>query len=390
MVLKICQLCNIDFTLKHFLLPLVDRMQEEGWEVVSVCSSGPYVQDLRKDGYFIETIHIDRSFNIFRHFKSVLILTRYFKEQKFDIVHVHSPVAALVARVAARLASVPLVIYTAHGFYFHDEMPLIKKTFFLLLEKWAGLFTDILFTQSNEDAACAINKKLIWNGEVYAIGNGVNPKEFNPMQVGDSKIKRKSLGIPEKAFVFGIIGRLVKEKGVGEFLQAAVEASEENENIYFLVIGERLDSDHAKGVSTAIYFAKQKLRNRILFLGQRTDIPELISTIDVFCLPSWREGMPRSIIEAMMMAKPVIATNIRGSREEVVDGETGFLIPTRNVSKLKEKLLYSASHCKKMKKMGIAGRARALEFFDERKVVEKQIKLIKTFVSGKNKYEAAF
>jgi len=225
MALKVCQLCAVDFTLKHFLLPLIDRMEKEGWIVISVCSDGPNIAELRANGYNIEPVYIERSFNLFRHFKSVLVLTRYFKQQQFDIVHVHSPIAALIARIAAHLASVPTVIYTAHGFYFHDEMPTLKRSVFLWLEKWAGQFTDILFTQSREDAEIAKLEKLVPENAVYAIGNGVDPEKFNPKKIGNGMKTRKSLGIPNDAFVIGIIARLFQEKGICEFLDAAIQAA---------------------------------------------------------------------------------------------------------------------------------------------------------------------
>lgn len=382
MALKVCQLCAVDFTLKHFLLPLIDGMKSEGWNVTAVCSDGSHIQQLRKEGYNIETIPIERSLNLVSHFRSVIILTQFLKKNKFDIIHVHSPIAALIGRVAARLASVPMVIYTAHGFYFHDEMPYIKKTFFILLEKWAGRFTHVLLTQSQEDAIFAKQENLISKGTIYSIGNGVNADVFKPKNIEIRNKIRRQLGVPKNAFVIGIIARLVKEKGVCEFLNAAIKASEENNRIYFLVIGERLDSDHAQEVSHVITRAKDKLADKIIFLGQREDIPELISIMDVFCLPSWREGMPRSIIEAMMMGKAVIATNIRGSREEVLDGKTGFLLPTRNECQLKKQFLYCADNPKEIKKMGEAGRTRALRCYDENMVIKEQIEIIRSYMNS--------
>ena len=383
MALKVCQLCAVDFTLKHFLLPLIDGMEKEGWTVISVCSDGPYIGNLRKKGYNIETVYIARNYNLFQHLKSILVLTRFFKEQEFDIVHVHSPIAALVARLAARFASVSVVIYTAHGFYFHDEMMSLKRSVFLFLEKWAGKYTNILFTQSAEDAACAIQENLLPQGLVHTIGNGVNPQKFNPRKIGNRIKIRNKLGIQDDTFVIGIIARLVEEKGICEFLEAAMQASDENDKLCFLVIGARLESDHAKDVISKIKLAKDNHEGKILFLGQRTDIPELLSAMDVFCLPSWREGMPRSIIEAMMMERAVIATNIRGSREEVIDDETGFLLPTRDVIKLKNQFLYCARNTEKIRNMGKAGRLRALRYFNEKNVVEKQIELIKDFIKNR-------
>ena len=101
--------------------------------------------------------------------------------------------------------------------------------------------------------------------------------------------------------------------------------------------------------------------------------------MDIFCLPSWREGMPRSIIEAMMMELPVVATNIRGSREEVVEGETGFLVPVKNVNRLHEKLEYLVNNPEIRKRIGRSGRSRAMRLYDEHVVINRQLELISKY-----------
>ena len=280
------------------------------------------------------------------------------------------------------------MIYTAHGFYFHDEMPRLKRLFFLYLEKWAGKYTDILFTQSTEDAECAKKESLQRNGNIYAIGNGVNPAKFNPNKILSVPKIREDLGIPPGAFVIGMIARLVREKGIVEFLEAAIKVARINKDIYFLIVGTRLDTDHASDVSSAIDKARKILNNRISFLGHRMDVPELISAMDVYCLPSWREGMPRSIIEAMMMAKPVIATDIRGSREEVEEGVTGLLVSTKNSDELAEKFLFCFSSPEIMNKMGKAGRIKAISEYNEQKILDNQLKIIKRFLSNREPDEA--
>ena len=105
MGLRVCQLCAVDFTLKHFLLPLIDGMQNRGWEVTAVCSDGPEIPGLRARGYVVDTIPISRSLNVFRHAVSVVRLAAYFRQQRFDILHVHTPVAALVARAGRPFAN---------------------------------------------------------------------------------------------------------------------------------------------------------------------------------------------------------------------------------------------------------------------------------------------
>lgn len=381
MGLRVCQLCAVDFTLKHFLLPLIDGMQNHGWEVTAVCSDGPEIPGLRARGYTVDTIPISRSLNVFRHAVSVLRLAVYFRQQRFDILHVHTPVAALVARVAAFLARVPVVVYTAHGFYFHDEMPSWKRRLFVSLERFAGRFTDLLFTQSAEDAETAVQERISPAADTLAIGNGVDAGRFDPSVIGDGRAMRRALGIPENAFVIGIIARQVIEKGIMEFLEAAIAAAGNNTEIHILMVGERLASDHAGDVEAELERAGAALGKRLVATGARKDIPELLAAMDVFCLPSWREGMPRTIIEAMMMGKAVIATDIRGSREEVVPGETGLLVPTRSPEALAEAFLTLAGDRQKVALMGLKGRERALALYDEAQVVALQIRRIEQFLN---------
>jgi len=381
MGLRVCQLCAVDFTLKHFLLPLIDGMQNHGWEVTAVCSDGPEIPGLRARGYTVDTIPISRSLNVFRHAVSVVRLAAYFRQQRFDILHVHTPVAALVARVAAFLARVPVVVYTAHGFYFHDEMPSWKRRLFVSLERFAGRFTDLLFTQSAEDAETAVQEGISPAVDTLAIGNGVDAGRFDPSVIGAGREMRRALGIPEEAFVIGIIARRVIEKGIMEFLEAAIAAAGNNAEIHILMVGERLASDHAGDVEAELERAGTALGKRLVATGARKDIPELLAAMDVFCLPSWREGMPRTIIEAMMMGKAVIATDIRGSREEVVPGETGLLVPTRSPDALAEAFLTLAGDRQKVMSMGLKGRERALTLYDEAQVVALQIRRIEQFLN---------
>lgn len=381
MGLRVCQLCAVDFTLKHFLLSLIDGMQNHGWEVTAVCSDGPEIPGLRARGYAVDTIPIARSLNVFKHAVSVVRLAAYFRQQRFDILHVHTPVAALVARMAAFLARVPVVVYTAHGFYFHDEMPSWKRRLFVSLERFAGRFTDLLFTQSAEDAETAVLERISQAADTLAIGNGVDAGRFDPSVIGTGGEMRRALGIPEEAFVIGIIARQVIEKGIMEFLEAAIAAAGKNQEIHILMVGERLASDHAGDVEAELERAGAALGKRLVATGARKDIPELLAAMDVFCLPSWREGMPRTIIEAMMMGKAVIATDIRGSREEVVPGETGLLVPTRSPEALAEAFLALAGDRQKVVSMGLKGRERALALYDEAQVVALQIRRIEQFLN---------
>ncbi len=377
--MKICQLCSVDFTLKHFLLPLIDGQLSRGHDVTAVCSDGEYIKGIREDGYKVDAIDIERSMNVIKHLRSIWTLYWYFRRESFDVVHVHTPVAALIGRISAFLARVPFVVYTAHGFYFHDDMSTVKRKLFIHLERFAGLFTNLLFTQSCEDAETAVAERIAPSNRVFAIGNGVSVARFGA-QKNDL---RNELGIPDDAIVVGMIGRLVEEKGVVEYLRAAMSITNnsETEDVYFVLVGARLSSDHDATIDDVIGHAKQVLGSRLILTGMRKDIPDLLAVMTVFCLPSWREGMPRTIIEAMMSGLPVVATNIRGSREEVLDGATGLLVPVRDHQALRgaiQKLLLSPEWAKEL---GECGRSRAVEIYDEAKVVELQLDLLERFYS---------
>ena len=392
MPLKVCQLCAVDFTLKHFLTALIDGMVGQGWDVTSVCSDGKFVPALRGAGYRIETLTIARGLNPWLHVVSLARLIALMRREKFDVLHAHTPVAALLGRFAARVAGVPFVVYTAHGFYFHDRMRPLPRAIFTFLEWLGGRCTDLMFTQSAEDAQTAIDAGLMPAARVLAIGNGVDARRFGASIDGahdDTRARvRAEFGIPADAVVVGMIGRLVAEKGYSEFFAAAASAALQCQQLYFIAVGERLESDHAGAIDADLQRARATLGTRLIVTGLRADIPELLSAMDIFTLPSYREGMPRTIIEAMMMARPVVATNIRGSREEVVDGHTGLLVPVRDAAALAAALLRLARAPGERARMGVAGRARALALYDESAVVATQLAAIRAHLPAALKARA--
>ncbi len=373
--MKICELCAVDFTLYHFLLALMQEMVRTGHEVAGVSADGPLLDEVRGAGLRVEVVPFSRSYNLASHLRAYRALIELFRRERFDMVHVHTPVAALIGRIAARRAGVPRIVYTAHGFYFHDRMAWPRRAAFIALEWLAGRVTDVLFTQAREDAETARRLGLCRGGVVEAIGNGVDPGRFYPPGPDDARRSelRAALGAPAGAVVVMMIGRLVAEKGYLELFEAMGRV-----DAVLWVVGERLESDRPSAVEAAVAGLEEhpELAERIRFLGYRRDVPDLLRAADIFTLPSHREGMPRSIIEAMMTGLPVVATDIRGSREEVVPGETGLLVPVRDSEALAEALSRLVEDAALRRRLGRAGRARALELYDEAKVVARQLDLL--------------
>jgi glycosyltransferase involved in cell wall biosynthesis len=374
--MKICQLCAVDFTLYHFLLPLMRAQRDAGHEVVGVCARGALAAKVEAEGFRTIEAPIKRSQNPVALFRAYRALRAIFEAERFDMVHAHTPVAALAGRPAAKRAGVARVAYTAHGFYFHEHMPWPRRALHVALEWWGGRFTDVLFTQAAEDADTARALGLCKGGVVAAIGNGSDPAKFRPAEPGeDTRTRlRAAIGAAAEAPVFVMIGRLVAEKGYHELFRAMRAAPVAE----LWVVGERLASDYAESIDRDIEAveADPDFARRVRFLGYRSDVPELLRAADAFVLPSHREGMPRSIVEAMLTGLPVIATDIRGSREEVLDGETGLLVPVRDETALGAAIAKLADDPALRARLGEAGLRRARALYDERLVVARQMRAL--------------
>ena len=263
--MKICQLCAVDFTLYHFLLPLMRTMRDAGHEVVGVCADSAFADQVRAEGFRVESIDFRRNYDLVAHARAYRELVKLFRRESFDLVHVHSPIAALIGRLAAARAGVPRKVYTAHGFYFHEHQPWWLRFAFIGLEWLGGRFTDVLFTQSAEDAETARRFHLCRGGVVEAIGNGVDPKRFRPPEDDDPErqTQRAEMGASPEDVVVLMVGRLVAEKGYPEVF----EAMKQLDGVHLWVVGKRLESDHASSVDEAIEGIQQDpaLAKRIRF-----------------------------------------------------------------------------------------------------------------------------
>lgn len=366
---RVLQLCAVDFTARHFLKPLVRFLEGKGCEVVMACTPGPHWQEMQAEGLRLHPIDIRRNYNVLAHRRAVNDLTEYLTSEHFDIIHTHTPIAALIGRIAATRAGVPVRFYTAHGFYFHDRMNPILRRAHIELERFGARYCDFIFTQSEEDRLTAIRAGIVAESKIKTIGNGIDLRRFSREAVTaeDRDRLKAELGIRNDDRIVAIIGRLVPEKGYGELFEAVRGLRREIPNLRLLVIGQALPSDR-----TALGGDRLREEGAFIFAGMRSDVPALLSLAEIFTLPSWREGMPRSVIEAMGMGLPVVATDIRGCREEVVHEQTGLLVPVKNAKELAAALKTLLLDTAKAKTFGAAGRARAEERYDERAVLERQ------------------
>jgi glycosyltransferase involved in cell wall biosynthesis len=294
-------------------------------------------------------------------------LVRLLRAEKPDLVHAHMPLSGFWGRMAARAAGVPRIAYTCHGFLFNQPSPLPRRAASLAMEWTAGKVTDLFMTVSAEEAADA--RRLGIARDPIAIGNGRDPAVFRPDPISRARI-RAELGVPEDRVVVVIVSRLVRHKGHPELLAAMAEVPE----VELWVVGDRLASDH--GADLEPVFAGSGLGERLRRLGYREDTAAVLAAADIFALPSHFEGLPMSVIEAMLTGLPVVATAIRGPREQVMDGETGFLVPPRAVAPLAAALRRLVAEPALRSSMGAAGLARARALFDEGRIIGRTLDLM--------------
>lgn len=371
---KIMQISAIDMSMYKLLGELNRTTVSRGIETIAVCSKGDYQSLIENDGVIYSPIQIDRKIG-FSNLKTVFQLVKLFSKEKPDVVHVHTPIAAVLGRVAAKIARVPVTVYTAHGFYFHENMtPLVYKICFNIEKIMGKFFSDLIFTQSQEDADIAIKGNFKAKKDIICISNGIDvDKVFNPDNITgiEKEHLRQEFNIKQGDTVLTFIGRLVEEKGILDLLNAIKNLH--REDLKVILIGDVIQGDRTEnGLGEKLEQFKKEL-NDVFFVGNRSDIPQLLSISDIFCLPSYREGMPRSIIEAMAMHNAIIATDIRGSREEVIDEETGYLVPLNNPDEISLRINLLMNDKSKLAEFKLNGRKRAVQLFNEQRVIETQL-----------------
>lgn len=357
---KVVHVCAIGFTAKRLLLPQCDYLRSLGYDVSFAFTPDAVSDELRDLGYHVGDIEIPRSINL-GVVSSVHALSRYLKHLQPDIVHTHTSMGGAIGRLAAQKAQVPHVIHTIHGFPFAQGQPWYKYHMYYVAEKRLARITDVLLSQSREDVETAVELGILAReGPPLLIGNGINTQQFTRCNYSevDKTVLKRSLRISEEP-VITTIARLTLEKGYAELVDALASCVDLPWTALFI------GPDDGDGNMIRSMVSSLGLNERIRFLGQRNDVATLLSITDIFVLPSYREGVPRSLIEAQCMGVPAVTTDIRGCREIVVDGTTGLLVPPRNREKLAQSIRQLIQDENRRRFWGSQAERHAKDEFDE-------------------------
>jgi glycosyltransferase involved in cell wall biosynthesis len=365
--MKIIEVTNVDFSLAQFLLPLMRAMRARGHEVIGVCADGPFLDGPRTEGFRIEAPKLERSISVAAHWRAYRALLRLFRDERPDLVHAHMPISGFLARMAAWRAGVPRIAYTGHGFWFNFPGSWPRRVVGFAMEWLAARVTDTFLTVSEAEATDA--RRLHIHRGAVAVRNGRDPARFRP-DPGERQRIRATLGTADEQVVVLAVSRLVWHKGYPELSAAMLLVPD----AVLWVAGERLTSD--RGPDMAALLRDAGLGGRVRLLGYREDVAELMAAADIFVLPSRFEGLPMSVIEAMLTGLPVLATSVRGPAEQVVPEVTGLLVPPGDASALAAALQRLVADKALRSRMGAAGRERAVERYDEATVVAHTLDLL--------------
>lgn len=303
------------------------------------------IEDEQKFNIKIINIDLDRSPYSRNNITAYKQLVDFIKKENIDYIHCNTPVGGLLGRLAGKKCKVKKVIYQAHGFHFYKGAPLKNWLIYYPIERWLAHYTDAIITINKEDYKRAQGFKLRNNGKVYYVpGVGIDLSQYE-LPENTRELKRKELGLTDSDVAIISAGELNTNKNNRVIIEAL--GNLQNRNVHYFLCGvgpceqELRELAQSKGIAGQVHF-----------LGYRTDIKELFRAADVFVMPSFREGLSRSIMEAMASGLPCIVSKIRGNVDLVEEDKGGFLHDCNDAIQLGSKIDLLAKKKELRKAMG--------------------------------------
>lgn len=346
-------------------LPFCEPLLARGWDITFYCPGGPHVAAALARGMRHVPLPLSgRRIEPIADARGSAALWRMLRRERYDVVHTHNIKVGLVGRVVAAAARAPVVVHTLHGLAYGLDTPLLKRAAHAAAERVANLGCDAILSQSEEDLRTLVEsggapaEKLVW------IGNGIDLGRFNAAAAAQRDAARAELGLASDDVLFLSAGRLVREKGFVELFEAAALARDRRVRV---AVAGPLDPDKPDAIPADLLEAARA--NRVVLLGERRDMPRLYAAADVVTLLSWREGMPRVLMEGAAMGKCLLASDARGCREIVRSDANGVKVPVRDVQAIARALDALAGDPARRAAAGAHNAVEAAERYDIRKAV---------------------
>jgi len=361
-------LINTDKSAKELLDRRVALVNETGrYRNDIYCTQGEYVDRLRAAGHTVHVVDTPRGLSPLGLLASTWRTFRLLRRCRFDVIHTHGSVIGLIGRTAALFARTPVVIHQVHGFHHHDGMKAPARWIFVWAERLMSALTEKLLFQNEADVQECLRRRIAPQGKLVLVGNGIEMDRFHPgeppqndppviLYVGRFEPVKNHAMILETA-------RLLRDRGVSFVLKLAGEGE---------LLSECQD-----------WVRRHDLGDRVEFLGYRDDIPQLTAQSEVCVLVSLKEGIPRAIIEAAACGRPIVASDVVGNRDAVVDGATGFLVPLDHAEAMADRIQELLADGELRERIGRQARAHAVEHFDERRVTQRIVEVYDRALAGR-------
>ncbi|TKB95384.1 MAG: glycosyltransferase family 4 protein [Nitrospira sp.] len=369
--IRVLHVCTIFLTAQTFIAPVLRYLSRRGYEAAVACSrasaeDGPVSSERRDiEGCKVFSVGIPRKIQPIQDLRAIWQLYKVIRGFKPDVIHTQTSKAGIVGRLAARMAGTPIIIHTAHAFPFHAYLPFPVRWAYIAIERWVAGWTDLLMVDTESVRKDGLRQRIVQDAtRIVTVPMGVDLTRFSPSFCGTDTL-RDALGLGRDTLVVGTVARLVPDKGLACFLRMAAIVRSQRADVRFLIVGEGPLRRSLEQMAESL-----EIGSEVVFAGHRADIPELMQVMDLFVLPTKREGFGVVFAEAMAMGKATVGSLIGPVAEVVENGVTGYLIPPDDAQGFADRVIELLADEQKRQDFGAAGRRRVERYFNEARMCD--------------------
>jgi glycosyltransferase involved in cell wall biosynthesis len=379
--IRLCILATIGKSIQVLYAGRLEHLTANGFDITVACASSEDDDAILARGVRLKTFPLTRAITPWQDVRALLQMYWFFRKECFDLVEVSTPKAALIGSVAAWLARCPCQIHILHGMPYEGKRGLLGR----ILRASTSIpcrLAHVTFavSASMRERLCADGLARPSDVRVLGAGsaNGVDVGRFSPERIRLRDEFRAKHSIPADAIVIGFVGRFTGDKGINELVRAFVAVHEHNRKAVLLLIGDYEERDRPAAQAIRTISAHPRIRH----VGFQSDVIPGMAAMDIFALPTHREGLGNVLLEAAALGLPTITTDATGARDAILAGTTGVQVPVGDADALAQAVLKLAGDPALREQMGHAGRAWVCENFDQRDVWQRQIREYRTLVAA--------
>lgn len=376
---RLCFVVTVGSSLQSLCRGRFEYFQELGYDVTAVCAPTPEASDIRARGVALHTAPLTRSVSPFADLRAVWNLYRFFRRNRFDLVEVSTPKAALIGSIASRLARVPCLLHLLRGLSYQQQRGVGGRLLIWSFRVACRLphhlisISHFMMNQAVRDGMCkAEDIKVLGDGS----SNGIDLDRFRPRDPDKGRALRDAFGLPHDALVVGFVGRFTGDKGIRELLTAYGRLRTIYPSLCLLMVGELEARDRPE----PHYVDMMENDERIVLTGWQADTSPFYHAMDVFTLPTHREGFGTVLLEAAACALPIVTTNETGWWHPNEEESSGLFVPIKDADELQRAVAALLDDEALRTRLGQAARARVERSYDCRQVWAMQAREFATLI----------